>query len=252
MVNNMLQGKTILITGASSGIGRSIAKFYSQQGAKLIITARNLERLNETLNALEPNEHIALNADLSSVDSINQLMDNIYQQVGPIDGLVHCAGIMKTIPLQALKENDFDDSFAINVKSAQFLTKLLRKKGRFNRDGTSVVFLSSVAATCGEPANTTYAASKAALEGLSKSLAMELAKLNFRINCLAPGLVKTEMMLDFSKQLTEEQLFKIESKHPLGLGEPENVAHAAAFLSSDLSKWITGTTLFVDGGYSAH
>jgi NAD(P)-dependent dehydrogenase (short-subunit alcohol dehydrogenase family) len=252
MISNMLSGKTVLVTGASSGIGRVVAQFFSAQGARLVITGRCQDRLSETLDTLVSNEHVVITAEFSSVASIKELMDEVYLRVGPLDGLVHCAGIMKTLPLQALKEQDFDDSFSVNVKSAQFLTKFLRKKGRFNCDGTSVVFLSSVAATCGEPANSTYAASKAALEGLSKSLAMELSKLKIRVNCLAPGLVKTQMMVGFSKHLSEAQLSNIEQKHPLGLGEPEDVANAAGFLVSDLSRWITGTTLFVDGGYSAH
>ncbi|MCS3455401.1 NAD(P)-dependent dehydrogenase (short-subunit alcohol dehydrogenase family) [Aeromonas sp. BIGb0405] len=248
----MLQDKTILVTGASSGIGRAIAQYFSCQGARLVITGRNQQRLNETLVSLSGHTHTALTANLDSVEAIQLLMDSISDKVGVLDGIVHCAGIKKTLPLQALQEKDFDDCFSANVKSAQFIVKFLRKKGRFNPLGTSVVFLSSVAASCGEPANSTYAASKAALEGLAKSLAMELARINIRVNCLAPGMIKTEMLHDFSKHITEEQLSKLLQKHPLGFGEPEDVAHAAGFLSSDLSKWITGTTLFVDGGYSAH
>jgi NAD(P)-dependent dehydrogenase (short-subunit alcohol dehydrogenase family) len=112
--------------------------------------------------------------------------------------------------------------------------------------------MSSVAATCGEPAISTYSASKAALQGLSRSLSVELARNNIRVNCIAPGHVTTEMSLEFSRQLTSEQYDIIVSKHPLGLGKPEDIASAAAFLVSDLSRWITGTTLYVDGGYSAH
>lgn len=251
MISNMLQDKTILVTGASSGIGRAIAQYFSCQGARLVITGRNQERLNETLISLSGHSHTTLTAHLNSVDAIQSLMDSVFDKVGALDGIVHCAGIQKTLPLQALQEKDFDDCFSANVKSAQFIVKFLRRKGRFNPLGTSVIFLSSVAASCGEPANTTYAASKAALEGLAKSLAMELARINIRVNCLAPGVIKTEMLQDFSKQLTEEQLLKLIHKHPLGLGRPEDVAYAAGFLSSNLSKWITGTTLFVDGGYSA-
>lgn len=251
MVNNLLLNKIILVTGASSGIGREVSKYFSSQGAKLVISGRNKERLTQTLNLLSGDGHYAIPADLCSENEIKSFMDQVFEVAGPLDGLVHCAGIMKTLPLQALKEIDFDDCFNINVKSAQFLVKNFRRRGKFNPLNSSVVFLSSVAASCGEPANTTYAASKAALEGLSKSLAMELAKSNIRVNCLAPGLVETEMMMDFSKQLTDAQLNKVVNKHPLGLGKPEDVAYSAAFLSSDLSKWITGTTLFVDGGYSA-
>jgi NAD(P)-dependent dehydrogenase (short-subunit alcohol dehydrogenase family) len=250
MIDNMLANKTILVTGASSGIGRAVSEYFSSQGARLVISGRDHERLEQTSSSLVGEGHYAICADLRTEQDISCFMDQIFEDVGSLDALVHCAGIMKTLPLQALKEKDFDDCFNTNVKSAQFLVKNFRKRNRY-KDNSSVVLLSSVAATCGEPANTTYAASKAALEGLSKSLAIELAKQNIRVNCLAPGLVKTEMMLGFAKQLTKEQLEKIENKHPLGLGLPEDVAYAAGFLCSDLSKWITGTTLFVDGGYSA-
>lgn len=252
MKNNMLKGKVILITGASSGIGRATAQYFSCQGAKLVITGRNEERLNETLASLSGQAHVAISANLTSENSIQDFMEQVFVAVGPLDGLVHCAGIQKTLPLQALKDIHFDEIFFINVKSAQFLAKYFRKKGRYNPSGASIIFLSSVAANCGEPAISTYSASKAALQGLSKSLAIEMARNNIRVNCIAPGHVQTEMSIAFSKNLIEEQLSTIALKHPLGLGKPEDVAYAAGFLSSNLSKWITGTTLFVDGGYSAH
>jgi NAD(P)-dependent dehydrogenase (short-subunit alcohol dehydrogenase family) len=247
----MLKGKTILVTGASSGIGRAVALFFSTQGARLVITGRSKSRLGDTLSQLGGEGHFVISGDLSDTKELKGMMDNVFDMVGLLDGVVHCAGIKKTLPLQALKEIDFDDSFAINVKSAQFLIKFLRRKGKYNPDGSSVILLSSVAATNGEAANSTYSATKAAIEGLSRSLAVELARLNIRVNCISPGVIQTEMVEDFCRQLTKEQFDKLIEKHPLGLGKPENVAHAAAFLASDLSGWITGTTLFVDGGYCA-
>jgi NAD(P)-dependent dehydrogenase (short-subunit alcohol dehydrogenase family) len=251
MLNNMLVGKTILVTGASSGIGRAVAFFFSTQGARVIISGRATSRLNETLSILSGEGHFYVTGDLSKPDELKVLMDDVFDRAGTIDSIVHCAGIQKTLPLQALKEGDFDDIFSTNVKSAQFIAKYLRRKGRYNNNGTSLIFITSVAAFCGEPAISTYSASKAALIGLSKSLAAELSRNNIRVNCIAPGQVETEMALKFSKQLTIEQQDSIKSKHLLGLGKPEDIAHAAAFLASDLSRWITGTTLFVDGGYSA-
>lgn len=251
MITSLLRDKTILVTGASSGIGRAVAQYFSHQGARLVITGRNQERLNETFSSLSGNNHVSFIADMCSEIAIQTFMEQAFEAVGALDGIVHCAGIQKTLPLQALKETHFDEIFTVNVKSAQFLAKNLRKKRRYNSSGASLILMSSVAASCGEPAISTYAASKAALQGLAKSLAIELARNNIRINCIAPGHVQTEMSLEFSKQLTEEQLAKIVNKHPLGFGKPEDIAHAAAFLSSDLSRWITGTTLFVDGGYSA-
>ena len=251
MPNRLLANKTVLITGGSSGIGRSIAQVFSSQGARVVVTARDKSRLEETVLSLAGEKHLALYCDLEKVEEIENLMNRCSMEVGSLDAVIHCAGIQKTLPLQAIKESDFDSVFSTNVKSAQFLSKSLRRKGRFNKDGTSLVYLSSVAAVCGESGISTYSASKSALQGLTRSLACELARNNIRVNCIAPGHVETRMSEQFSKQLTEEQSRRIEELHPLGLGKPEDVANAALFLASDLSRWITGTTLFVDGGYSA-
>lgn len=250
-MNTLLLGKNILVTGASSGIGKCIAIYFSQLGANVIITGRNTERLNDTFSSLNSNDNFSIISDLSNVEGIKELMDECFAKVGALDGVVHCAGIQKTLPLQSLKEVHFDDVFNANVKSAQFIAKFLRKKHRFNAEGTSLIYLSSVAANKGEPAISTYSASKAALEGLTKSLAVELARNNIRVNCIAPGHVETEMSMEFSKQLTSEQYQHILDKHPLGLGKPEDIAHSAAFLMSNYSRWITGSTMSVDGGYSA-
>lgn len=161
MIANMLTNKTILVTGASSGIGKEIAIFFSQQGARVVLTGRNQERLNETLQNLSGRSHVVIAADLSTVDEIQTLMDNTYKAVGALDGVIHCAGIQKTLPLQALKNADFDDIFFANVKSAQFIAKFLRRKGHYNKTGASLLFMSSVAAICGEPAISTYSGSKA-------------------------------------------------------------------------------------------
>lgn len=249
---NLLQDKKIVVTGASSGIGRTVAQIFASLGATLIITGRNELRLNETLASLDGIGHQCIIADLMKEQDADLLMKEAYNAIGPLDALVHCAGIQKTLPLKILKEPAFDEIFNLNVKSSQFLAKHFQKRGRFNTEGSSIIFISSVAATCGEPAISTYAASKAALLGLSKSLAMELSKVKIRVNCIAPGHVETEMSEEFSKQLTVEQYTNILSKHPLGLGKADDVANAAAFLASDMARWITGTTLYVDGGYSAH
>lgn len=251
MANNILQKKTVLITGASSGIGRAIAKVFSDQGARIIAVGRDQSRLEETINLLTGTDHIAIQCDVSNPLQVEHLFDNACSIVGEIDSVVHSAGIQKTLPLQAIKECDFDEVFNTNVKSAQFIAKSYRKKSRYNKSGSSLIFISSVAAICGEPAISTYSASKAALLGLGRSLASELARNNIRVNCIAPGHVETEMAIEFAKSLTNEQRLRIHDKHPLGLGKPEDVANAALYLASDLARWTTGTTLYVDGGYSA-
>lgn len=252
MIEGLLKNKVVLVTGASSGIGKQTAIFFSQQGAQVIITGRNEKRLLDTFDKLDGQRHLSIVANLESPIEIDDLIKSVVSEVGSLDGIVHCAGVQKTLPLKVLKEAHFDDIFNSNVKSAQFLAKSFNKKGRFNPQGSSLIFLSSVAAICGEPAISTYAASKAALQGLSKSLALELARLKIRVNCIAPGVVQTEMAEGLFEKLTPEQYALINDKHPLGLGSPGDIANAAAFLISDMSKWVTGTTLYVDGGYSAH
>lgn len=252
MIGNLLIGKKVLVTGASSGIGKAIAVFFSQQGAQVILSGRNKERLDDTLKLLTGEGHIIFSSDISKIDDLKELMDFSFNSFGALDSVVHCAGIQKTLPLQAVKEQQFDDIFNINVKSAQFIAKFLRRKGCYNVNGCSLIYISSVAAFCGEPAISTYCASKAALIGLSKSLAVELAKLNIRVNTISPGHVETEMAISFKSQLSEVQVKNIQDKHPLGLGRPEDIAHAAAYLASDLSRWVTGSNLIVDGGYSTH
>lgn len=251
MANNILQNKTVLITGASSGIGRVIAEVFSAQGARIVAVGRDKNRLEQTITLLSGKGHISLQCNVTDPLQIESLFDEAFTIVGEIDAVVHSAGIQKTLPLQAIKESDFDDVFNTNVKSAQFIAKSYRKKSRYNKSGSSLIFISSVAAVCGEPAISTYSASKAALLGLCRSLASELARINIRVNCISPGLVETEMAVEFVKSLTNEQRLRIHNKHPLGLGKPEDVAYAALYLSSDLARWVTGTTLYVDGGYSA-
>ena len=252
VIKNLLKGKKILVTGASSGIGREVAKLLSECGATLLITGRCTERLEKTKESLTGSEHYIYACDLKKHAELVDFMDSIFKRVGCIDALVHCAGSQITMPLKGLKEKHFDDLFTTNVKSSQFLAKEFRRKGRHNPNGSSIVFISSVAAFCGEPAISTYSASKSALLGLSKSLAIELSRQKIRVNCIAPGHVKTEMSEEFSKQLTNEQFLHISQKHPLGIGTARDIANSVLFLVSDLSSWVTGTTLHVDGGYSAH
>ncbi|MGL0822737.1 SDR family NAD(P)-dependent oxidoreductase [Vibrio vulnificus] len=251
MSNNILKNKTVLVTGASSGIGRVISQVFSVQGARVIIVGRDSERLTQTLDILSGDGHHAIICNLTNPEDIERLFDEACSLAGEIDAVVHCAGIQKTLPLQAIKEIDFDEVFSTNVKSAQFIAKSYRKKSRYNKSGSSLIFLSSVAAACGEPAISTYSASKAALLGLSRSLASELARNKIRVNCISPGVVLTEMAEKLFSQLTTEQYELILNKHMIGFGQPEDVANAALYLASDLSRWVTGSTLYVDGGYSA-
>jgi NAD(P)-dependent dehydrogenase (short-subunit alcohol dehydrogenase family) len=244
-----LKGKTILVTGASSGIGKQTAITLSILGARLVLVARDISRLKETASQMNHSNHHIIPFDLNNTDEIPHWMMSISEDIGPLDGLVHSAGIVQLQPLRYLKQNDLESLMRINLFAAMALAKGYRQRGVCNKGG-SIVFLSSVRGISGEAGVAAYAASKGALISMTKSLAVELAPEKIRINCVAPGLVQTEMVNN-DKQLPA-QLERMEQQHLLGIGTPEDVANAIAFLLADTGKWITGTTLVVDGGYTAH
>ncbi len=244
-----LAGKRILVTGASSGIGREVAILLSELGARVVVSGRNEERLGQTMAALRGEGHVAAPFDLAAVDGICEWVKGLVNKTGPFDGLVHSAGARYTVPLKVERIARVDEVMRVNFTSAVILAKAFRQAG-CSRRGSSIVFLSSVTAFQGEPGTAVYGASKAALTGLAKSLAMELAGDGVRVNCVAPACVKTEMLERLRDVLTPEQYAAIEAMHPLGLGEPRDVANAVAFLLADTGRWITGSVLVVDGGYS--
>jgi len=244
-----LKGKTILVTGASSGIGKQTAITLSILGARLVLVARDISRLKQTATQMTHSNHHIVPFDLNNTDEIPRWMISISEIIGPLDGLVHSAGIVQLQPLRYLKQNDLESLMRINLFSAMAIAKGYRQRSVCNKGG-SIVFLSSVRGISGEAGVAAYAASKGALISLTKSLAVELAPEKIRINCVAPGLVQTEMVNN-DKQLPA-QLERMEQQHLLGIGTPEDVANAIAFLLADTGKWITGTTLVVDGGYTAH
>jgi len=244
------ENKKFFITGASSGIGRELAIFLSKLGAFVCISGRDKNRLKKTFEMLSGKEHKWYSSDLSTSGNVSELMKNVYSDFGQLDGLIHCAGVQHTLPIQMISEDTFDKIFRINTLSAFLLSKEFRKKGRYNPDGSSIVFLSSAAAISGESGISEYSASKLALVGISRSLASELSRQKIRVNCIAPGVVKTEMTNKFLNSLTPEQFSQIEGRHLLGLGEVNDVLGSIAFLLSDSAKWITGINLSVDGGYT--
>lgn len=239
-----LENKTILITGASSGIGKTTAIECSRMGAKLVITARNEKRLHETFQQLEGAGHIQIAADLTSNDDIEGLVNAIPQ----LDGLVNNAGILKPgIPIQFIKENDLDTILKTNTLVPVFFTQNLLKKKKFNKNA-SIVFTSSIGGNFKTtPGNAMYEMSKGALNNFMKSAALEFAQKGIRCNSVNPGMIETPLTeIDaFSKEDVEKSI----AKYPLKrYGKPEEIAFGIIYLLSDAASWVTGTRLIIDGG----
>ena len=252
MLNPMdMTGRTVLVTGASSGIGRETSVLLSQLGARLVLVARNVDRLHETAARLDGAGHRIEVFDLTQIDDISAWLKRLAADIGPIHGIVHSAGIHITRLVRFQTNLDVDSLMRINLNAVFGLAKGFRQKGVCTADGR-VVLLSSVMGLVGQAAVTAYAASKGALIALTKSLAMEFARDGLRVNCVAPAIIKTEMAGTLQDTLTNEQYTAIEAMHPLGIGTPLDVAYAIAFLLAETGRWITGTTLVVDGGYTAH
>jgi NAD(P)-dependent dehydrogenase (short-subunit alcohol dehydrogenase family) len=252
MINPLdLAGRTVLVTGASSGIGRETARLISQLGGRVVLVGRNMERLAETLQLLDGDGHTVEPFELSSTDEIPRWLKGISAVSGPFQGLVHCAGVHKLRPLRVLNSKTVEDVMRINAGAAIGLAKGFCQKGVCAPD-SSIVFLSSVTGLTGQSGHAAYAASKGAIIALTKALAVELAGEHIRVNCVAPGVVTTEMGQGLLEMLTPEQGAAVEAMHLLGLGRPRDVAYAIAFLLGETARWITGTVLVVDGGYTAH
>lgn len=241
-----IEGKTILVTGASSGIGKQTAIECSRMGANVIITARNEERLNTTLNALSSDngqKHQMIIADLANEEGINSLVE----QLPTLDGVSLNAGIVKTLPVKFINSKDLEQVLNTNMIGPILLTQKLLKKKKIGK-GSSVVFTSSIGgvliSTIG---NTMYGVSKGGLNAFMKGLALEMAHKGVRSNSVNPGFVDTNILA--AGTITEEDLKKNMSHYPLGrFGKPDDIAHAIIYLLSDASAWVTGHTLVVDGG----
>jgi NAD(P)-dependent dehydrogenase (short-subunit alcohol dehydrogenase family) len=238
-----LSGKTILVTGASSGIGKATAIECSKLGANVIITGRSRERLNETFSELESEGHTQVIADLCETNSLQKLVSEIKS----IDGIVHSAGITKNIPFQFATIDKLSEVMNLNFFAPTELTRLLVKSKKINKGG-SIVFISSVSGVlCSAPASSIYSASKGALNGLIKGIALDLAPRGIRVNSVIPGVVETNIFED--GVISEEQLEENKRMYPLKrFGKPNEIAHGVIYLLSDASAWVTGSNLLIDGG----
>jgi NAD(P)-dependent dehydrogenase (short-subunit alcohol dehydrogenase family) len=245
-----LRGKTILVTGASSGIGRAIAVESSKLGARLILVSRRRAELEKTLSLLVASDHHVVVADLDMGERLCGWMQDLAGRIGTIDGLVHSAGISKMLPLKATSQDEYRKLMAINLDASYWLIKAFRQR-RVHATRGSIVLLGSVSGTTGSAGLTAYCASKGALIALAKAAALELVADNVRVNVISPAWVRTPMLDEAWSQLTPLSKQRIEAVHPMGLGQPEDVAYAAVYLLSDASRWVTGVNLPVDGGYTA-
>jgi NAD(P)-dependent dehydrogenase (short-subunit alcohol dehydrogenase family) len=247
-----MTGRRVMVSGASSGLGRATAILLSELGAQLVLVARNRDRLEQTRSQLSGEGHHIIERDLGTdIDAIPKWMKQVVETTGPLHGLVHSAGIVALLPLRGLSYGKLHELMDINFSSAVMLTRGFRQRGVVEGGG-SIALLSSVAGLIGQRGLSAYCASKGALMALTRSLALELAEENIRINCVAPGLVETEMVNTQETDLLEDKLALLTQCHPLGLGRPADVANAVCFLLADTGRWITGTSLVVDGGYMAN
>lgn len=236
-----LADKTILVTGASSGIGRGIAVACARMGANVIITARNLVRLQETLAAMPGNGHTIIVADLTDNLQCQQLVE----QLPALDGLVHCAGVGSRVPCKNIEQSDIDYVMQPNFMAPVLLQTELLSAKKITKSA-SIVFIASRAAKMPSVGNAVYSASKGAIISYAKCLALELAPRKVRVNCICPAMVWTDLALTGASR---EQLEEAEQRYPLKrYGQPEDVAYLAVYMLSDVSSWMTGSCVDITGG----
>ena len=248
-----LKNKVIIVTGASSGIGAQCAIDCSKMGAKVVLVARNEERLKQTLEQCEePSRHMILPFDLSSSDGLKDAIKDVVSKVGKINGVVNCAGMSSVTPLKLVTDELLDQFFRTNVYSAINLSKEVTRVGNYDKEGgCSIIFFASIMGLCGDKCKTMYSATKGALIAAARSMACELAKNKIRVNVVSPGAIETPINAKLPHMTDPELRKELEDKHLLGLGECSDISNACIYLLSDAAKWVTGQNLIVDGGYTA-
>ena len=248
---NRLQNKNILITGASSGIGKECAFRCYKEGAKVHLLGRNERSLKEIYAQLNDNNNSISVLDLQDFERYQNIIESIVTKHGKIDGFIHSAGYQITLPISAMNYQMYLDIFSVNTISAFEFIRLLSKRNYSNLSGMSIVLIASIMSIIANPALTAYCASKAALVGGAKALALELANNKIKVNCVSPGYLEdTKMMTELDEILSNQELDNLKKGYPLGLGSTNDITALCLFLLSDESKWITGQNIIIDGGYS--
>jgi len=240
-----LERKTILVTGAASGIGRAVAIECSKMNASVILTDRNEVQLQETFSQMHGDNHSMIVADLTKQSDLLHLIE----KTPVLNGLVHCAGIIKTVPFQFVSADSLAEIMSVNFTAPTLMSAQLVKKKKLTKN-SSIVFISSISGVvCVGGGNSMYSASKGAVNGMMKNMALDLAPKGIRVNSVNPGMVETRIY-DEGK-ITFEQLEDDRKRYPLKrYGKPEEIAYAVVYLLSDASLWITGSNLIIDGGYT--
>ncbi len=247
-----LKGKNIIITGASSGIGRQCAITLSKCGANCILIGRNVQRLEETLSKLNGENHLYYSVDVNNTDEVDSIISKSVSKLGKIFGFIHAAGIEITKPFKMHKISDYEIQIRTNAISAFEIMKTVSKKKNLSQEGASFIVISSVMGALGQPGLVGYCASKGMLSSGIKAIALELASKNIRVNTISPGYVTdTPMAKQFFNEIPDENQVELKAMHSLGWIASEDVANGCLFLLSDLSTKITGTNLLIDSGYSA-
>jgi NAD(P)-dependent dehydrogenase (short-subunit alcohol dehydrogenase family) len=244
-------GRWVVVTGASSGLGRATAAELAAHGARVVLVGRDESRLAQASAELGSAEHRVLPLDLAAHDTIAPAVAALHKDVGPLYGLCHAAGVVETRPLATNTVSVVQSQLDVNLLGGLELARAVCRRDVMTPEGGSLLFISSVYGRVGMPGQIGYCASKGALTAAVRAMAIELARRQIRVNCLSPGLVLTQMTEQALGLLSAEHVDKLKAAHPLGPGQPHDVARAAVFLLTPGTRWITGADLAVDGGFTA-